>query len=174
MRVSEIGQMKCPVARTLSIVGDPWTLLILRELFLGSRRFEEFQGYTGISPALLSSRLKLLKKHGIIQQATYRERPPRREYRLTEKGLDLYPLILAMSQWGSRWMAEERGALLRLQHRKCGGHTAPRLVCSECGEPISAREMSAHVMPVMEDDRRRTWKQFRERIESTPRHGSSA
>ena len=161
MRISEIGRMKCPVARTLSVVGDPWTLLILRELFLGSRRFDQFQGYTRMSPALLSSRLKLLKRNGIIEQARYRDRPPRREYRLTEKGLELYPVILAMSLWGSRWMPDERGPFLQLVHRGCGHETRPQLACSACGEPVTARDMRAHVMPVMDDDRRRTWHRFK-------------
>ena len=167
MRISEIGQMKCPVARCLSIVGDPWTLLILRELFLGSRRFDEFQGYTGMSPALLSTRLKLLRKEGIVEQVRYRERPPRREYRLTEKGLDLYPVILALSQWGSRWMADEAGPFLRLLHRSCGKTTDPRLVCSECGGPIAPRDMNVEVLPVMDDDRRRSWDEFKEHVHST-------
>ncbi len=164
MRVSEIGQMKCPVARTVAIVGDPWTLLILRELFLGSRRFDEFQGYTRMSPALLSSRLKLLRREGIVERRKYHDRPPRREYRLTEKGLELYPVILAMSQWGSRWRADEVGPFLQLLHRRCGHQTAPQLVCSECKEPIAPRDMRVDIMPVMDEDRRRTWNQFKKHI----------
>ncbi len=167
MRVSEIGQMKCPVARTLSVVGDPWTLLILRESFLGSRRFEEFQGYTGMSPALLSNRLKVLSREGILEPQRYRERPPRREYRLTQKGLDLYPVIVALSQWGSRWMADEGGPFLQLVHQGCGHQTAPQLVCSECGEPIAPRDMRVRVMRSMGEDRRRTWQHFKQHAHTT-------
>ena len=168
MRVSEIGRMKCPVARTLSIVGDPWTLLIMRELFLGSRRFAEFQGYTGMSPALLSDRLKLLREEGIVTRGQprgqRRDGSSRNEYRLTEKGLDLYPVILALSQWGSRWMCAEEEPFLELVHRTCGSRTAPHLACSECGEPIAPRDVEAHILPTMRDDRRRARAEFQERI----------
>lgn len=161
MRVSEIGRMKCPVARTLSIVGDPWTLLILRELFLRSRRFEEFQGYTGMAPYLLASRLKQLTKDGILDKRAYQERPPRYEYRLTDKGLELYPVVLAMSQWGNRWMSDASGPPLTLTHKHCDSHSAPHLVCPECGEAVGARDMRAEIMPVMQADRARMWKKFK-------------
>lgn len=161
MRVSQIGRMKCPVARTLSIVGDPWTLLILRELFLRSRRFEEFQGYTGMAPYLLASRLKQLTKDGILERRAYQERPRRYQYRLTDKGLDLYPVVVAMSQWGSRWMSDASGPPLKLLHTHCGAHSTPGLVCSECGEPVAARDMRAEIQPVMQADRERMWKRFK-------------
>ena len=161
MRASEIGEMKCPVARTLSIVGDPWTLLILRELFLGSRRFEQFQGYTGMSPALLSSRLDRLREEGIIEAEPYSSRPPRHHYRLTDKGLDLYPVILGLSQWGSRWMPDDEGAFLTLVHRACGAESSPALTCSECGEPIDPRQMQVRLEPLMEGDRDRAWSEFK-------------
>src|SRR5215472_16739595 len=155
MRSAEIGRMKCPVARSLSIVGDPWTLLILRELFLRSRRFEEFQGYTGMAPYLLTTRLKQLVKDGVLERRAYQERPRRYEYRLTDKGLDLYPVVVALSQWGDRWMSDEAGPPLKLTHSHCGAHSSPALHCSECGEPVAARDMRAEMQPVMLADRQR-------------------
>ena len=161
MRSSEIGRMKCPVARSLSVVGDPWTLLILRELFLRSRRFEEFQGYTGMAPYLLTTRLKQLTKDGILERRVYQERPRRYEYRLTDKGIDLYPVVVALSQWGDRWMADAAGPPLKLQHRNCGAHSKPTLCCSECGEAVEPRDMQAEMQPVMLADRERMWKRFK-------------
>ena len=167
MRSSEIGRMKCPVARTLSIVGDPWTLLILRELFLRSHRFEEFQGYTGMAPYLLTTRLKRLVKDGIIERHAYQQRPRRYEYRLTDKGLDLYPVVVAMSQWGNRWMSDASGPPLKLTHGHCGAHSTPVLHCSECGEAVGPRDMRTEMQPVMLRDRERMWNRFKRR---TARH----
>ena len=161
MRTSEIGRMKCPVARSLSIVGDPWTLLILRELFLRSRRFEEFQGYTGMAPYLLTTRLKQLTRDGILERRAYQERPRRYEYRLTDKGFDLYPVVVALSQWGNRWMADAAGPPLKLVHTHCGNHSAPALHCPECGELVGARDMQTEMQPVMLVDRERMWKRFK-------------
>jgi|SRR5215469_6480548 len=161
MRVSKIGGMKCPVARTLSIVGDPWTLLIIRELFLRSRRFEEFQGYTGMAPYLLTARLKRLAKDGVLERRAYQERPRRYEYRLTDKGLDLYPLVVAMAQWGDRWMSDAAGPPLKLVHKHCGKHSAPGLTCPECGEALGPRDMRTEMQPTMLADRARMWKRFK-------------
>ena len=92
----DVGASLCPVARALAVVGDRWTVLIVRELFLGTRRFEDFQAQTGMSSHLLSTRLKRLESDGIVRRTPYSERPPRYEYRLTPKGLDLYPLLLSL------------------------------------------------------------------------------
>lgn len=163
MRASNIGRMKCPVARTLSIVGDPWTLLIIRELFLRSRRFEEFQGYTGMAPYLLTTRLKQLAKDGVLERRAYHERPRRYEYRLTDKGLDLYPLVVAMTRWGDRWMSDAAGPPLKLVHKHCGAHSTPGLSCPECGEAVGPRDMQTEMQPVMLADRGRMWKRFKRR-----------
>ena len=114
MRWNEIDRMTCSVARALSVVGDRWTLLIVRELFMRSRRFEQFQAQLRLSPLTLTDRLNKLVEHGVVRRVRYRERSPRYEYRLTEKGLDLYPLLLALIRWGDTWMADEACKLGRL------------------------------------------------------------
>ena len=109
MRWADVGDLTCSVARTLSVVGDRWTLLVLRDAFLGVRRFEDFQA-VGLTRHRLADRLKRLVEHGVIVRVRYQDRPPRFEYRLTEKGHDLYPLIVSMTRWGDRWMAGDAGA----------------------------------------------------------------
>lgn len=138
----EVGDSVCPVARALAVVGDRWTVLIVRELFLGTRRFEEFQAQTGMSSHLLSTRLKRLEADGIVTRARYSERPPRFEYRLTPKGLDLYPLLLSLKAWGEKWSGLPRRGepALRIAHRHCGHPVTLAPVCPECQAPIGAKD----------------------------------
>ena len=119
MKWDEIGQIPCSVARTLSVIGDRWTLLVLRNAFLGVRRFEHFQRDLGTTRHLLSDRLSKLVEHGILRRVRYQEKPDRYEYRLTEKGLDLQPVLLALVGWGDRWMAGEDGPPMVYVHRSC-------------------------------------------------------
>lgn len=139
---SAVGDTVCPIARALAVVGDRWTILILRELFLSVKRFEEFQAQTGMSSHLLSTRLKRLQADGVVARHRYSERPPRYEYRLTSKGLDLYPLLLALKSWGERWGSFEPGGenALVITHRHCGHDTGLKLVCPSCHEPFGARD----------------------------------
>jgi DNA-binding HxlR family transcriptional regulator len=130
----------CAVGNTLAIVGERWTLLVLREAFLGVRRFEQLQRNTGMARNILSDRLNTLVAHGILRRALYHERPPRYEYRLTEQGLDLYPVLLTIMDWGKRHLG---GSALTLQHKGCGTIGTPHLVCPGCGEPVGARDMRA-------------------------------
>ncbi len=141
VRWQQIGELDCSVARSLSVVGDRWTLMIVRDAFLGARRFEHWQASLGISPALLTDRLGKLRQHGILERRAYQERPLRHEYRLTEKGRDLYPVVVGLLRWGDRWMAGDQPPPLTLTHRHCGAPTTPTLTCSECGEPLDPREM---------------------------------
>ncbi len=145
MRWDEIRDLPCSVARTLSVIGDRWTLLVLRDCFLGVRRFDDFQGSLGCSPHLLSTRLAQLVDDGILERRPYQERPARHEYRLTAKGRDLFPVIASLVVWGDRWMSEGEGRPVDLFHRPCGHRTTPELHCSECGEPIDPREMKARI-----------------------------
>jgi DNA-binding HxlR family transcriptional regulator len=133
--------MNCSVARTLSVVGERWTMLILREAFLGRHRFDEFQQGTGIARNILSSRLRDLVRDGILDRVRSNGDNGRIEYRLTKKGLDLYPVIAAMMRWGDTWLSDESGPPMTLIHRSCGAKTSLELVCSHCGENIVAREM---------------------------------
>jgi DNA-binding HxlR family transcriptional regulator len=149
MRWRDIGELPCSVARALAVVGDRWTLLVLRDAFLGVRRFDQFQRDLGTTRHRLADRLRKLVEHGILERVRYQERPARFEYRLTEKGRDLYPVVVSLTRWGDRWMAGEDGPPLELVHRNCGRRTMPALACPECGEPVGARDMQAHPGPAL-------------------------
>ncbi|MET0151316.1 MAG: helix-turn-helix domain-containing protein [Candidatus Binatia bacterium] len=149
MRWSEIGDMTCSVARALSIVGDRWSLLVLRDAFLGLRRFEDFQRDLGTTRHRLADRLKKLVAHGILERVRYQQHPPRFEYRLTEKGKDLYPVIVSLTRWGDRWMAGKAGPPIELVHKSCGRAAMPTLACPECGEKVVARDMIARAGPAL-------------------------
>ena len=150
MRWRDIGDLTCSIARSLSVVGDRWTLLILREAFLRTRRFEDFQAHLGMTRHRLADRLRKLVGHGILERVRYAEHPPRYEYRLTDKGRDLYPVIAALVTWGDRWMAGDAGAPIELVHRQCGRTITPTLVCPDCHEPIAARDMQARLGPALQ------------------------
>ena len=147
MRWTDIGDLSCSVARSLAVVGDRWTLLVLRDAFLGLRRFEDFQRDLGTSRHRLADRLKKLVDAGILDRVRYCERPPRFEYRLTEKGRDLYPVIVSLTRWGDRWMADAAGPPVELVHKGCGRQTMPSLACPECGGPVGPRDMVARPGP---------------------------
>jgi DNA-binding HxlR family transcriptional regulator len=149
MRWQDIGDMTCSIARALSVVGDRWTLLILRDTFLGTRRFDDFQSSLGIARHRLADRLRKLADNGILDRVSYQERPARYEYRLTQKGRDLYPVIVSLVGWGDRWMAGKAGAPIELVHRGCGHHVSPVLACPDCGAPIGARDMQARPGPAL-------------------------
>lgn len=149
MRWQDIGDMTCSVARTLSVVGDRWTLLILRDAFLGIRRFEQFQADVGLTRHRLADRLAKLVEHGVFERVQYQERPLRFEYRLTAKGRDLYPVVVSLTRWGDRWMAGRDGPPIELVHRRCGHRILPVLSCPHCGEALSARDMQARPGPAL-------------------------
>lgn len=124
----------CPVARTLDILGDRWTLLIVRDLFRGRTRFAEFQAsLQGIPTNLLGDRLKQLEEHGIVGRRFYSEHPPRAEYVLTEKGRALDPVLGALSEWGNRFEQPASGTT-RI-HSTCGEPLRLRWYCTHCDEP---------------------------------------
>jgi DNA-binding HxlR family transcriptional regulator len=130
----------CAVGNTLAIIGERWTMLILREAFLGVRRFEQLQRNTGMARNILSDRLNTLVLHGILRRELYQERPERHEYRLTEQGLDLYPVLLTIMDWGSKHVG---GRAMVLTHKTCGATVMPHIACPECGEQVAARDMHA-------------------------------
>jgi DNA-binding HxlR family transcriptional regulator len=136
----------CSVAGTLAIVGERWTLLILREAFMGVRRFEQMQRNLGVARNILAARLQTLVGHGILERRRYQERPDRYEYRLSQKGLDLYPALVSIMQWGDRYLNDDC-APVTLVHKSCGHETQPRLACSHCGEPVGARDVRAEAGP---------------------------
>ena len=149
MRWKQIDTMTCSVARTLSVVGDRWTMLILRDIFLGIRRFDAIQQDLRLTPHRLSDRLRKLVRDGILRRVVYEKRPRRFEYQLTEKGFDLYPLMATMIEWGDRWMAGREGVPVELVHRPCGHTIKPELICPDCKSKIEAREMSARPGPAL-------------------------
>ena len=139
MKWNELEEERCSIARTVSVIGDRWTLLVLRDCFLGVRRFDEFLGRLGISRPMLSDRLARLVEAGVLKKVAYQEAPVRHEYRLTSKGLDLHPVVMAIVHWGDRHYAGEAGPPLLHRHKTCGCDFHPVQTCSECGEPVDAR-----------------------------------
>jgi len=147
MRAAELAEQQCSIARPASILGDRWTLVILRQAFSRVRRFEDFQSSLGISRSLLADRLGKLVVEGILRREPYKDEiRTRDQYRLTEKGLDLYPVLMALREWGDRYMAED-GAPVRVRHRNCGGEPRVDLSCDRCGENVTARDVEAHPGP---------------------------
>ncbi len=150
MRWDDIDKQTCSVARALSIVGERWTLLILRDAFLGTRRFDQFQSNLGITRHRLSERLGKLVEQGVLVKVPYHDRPLRYEYRLTRKGLGLYPVMMSLARWGDEWMDHGRGAPLEYVHHRCNHQTHPVLTCSECGDPLKPEEVSPRLGPALE------------------------
>jgi DNA-binding HxlR family transcriptional regulator len=147
MRWSELGEETCSMARTVSVIGDRWTLLILRDCFLRIRRFEDFQERLGVTRPILAERLKKLVDAFVLVKVPYQQRPVRYEYRLTPKGLDLYPIVMAIVHWGDVHMAGKKGRPLLHTHDLCGKDFDPMMVCSECGEPLAPRQVHVHPGP---------------------------
>jgi DNA-binding HxlR family transcriptional regulator len=143
MRWRDVGKLDCTIARTLSVIGDRWTLLVLRDAFLGTRRFDAFQASLGITRHRLADRLRKLVEHGVLRRERYQASPPRFEYRLTEKGHDLYGVIVTIAGWGDKHMAGTKGPPVERVHRGCGHVTALRLTCDHCGDVVTARDMTA-------------------------------
>ena len=147
MRWSELGAENCSMARAISVIGDRWTLLILRDCFLRVRKFEDFQERLGITRPILASRLKKLVDEFVLTKVAYQQKPVRYEYRLTPKGLDLYPVLMSIVHWGDVHMAGRKGRPLLHTHELCGKDFDPVMVCSECSEPVAARQVRVHPGP---------------------------
>ncbi len=142
MKWHELGEMNCPIARSLSILGDRWTLLIIRNAFMRTRRFDDFQKQLGITRHLLTERLNRLVENNIFQKVLYQEAPKRYEYKLTDKGLALYPVIMAISQWGNQWLNEAlQFQKLEYMHKSCGHVVQSTMSCKHCGEALHAKNM---------------------------------
>jgi DNA-binding HxlR family transcriptional regulator len=140
---NDYKQQVCSIAGALEVVGERWSLLIVRDVFLGLRRFDQMQANLGIARNVLQSRLKRLVDQGVLERRLYQERPARHEYRLTEKGLDLWPTVVALMQWGDRYSAPEAGPPVLLEHRGCGGRVDEHRMCEKCGSRLTVRESRA-------------------------------
>jgi DNA-binding HxlR family transcriptional regulator len=132
----------CSIAKSLELLGERWTLLVIREAFLGTRRFEGFLERLEIARNVLSARLARLVEEDVLQRVRYQERPDRFEYRLTEKGLDLWPIIVSLLQFGDRYYAPD-GPPVVLRHRDCGGEIDSHRICTACGARLTARDATA-------------------------------
>ena len=146
MRRTSFETMNCSVAQCLEVVGEWWSMLIIRDAFLGVRRFDDFQARLGISRNILNVRLTALVEAGVLERVPYQQRPVRHEYRLTDKGRDLWPVLTAMREWGDKWSAPG-GAPLDLVHESCGSVTHLRHTCDVCNEPIDASSVRARPGP---------------------------
>jgi DNA-binding HxlR family transcriptional regulator len=147
MKKTSFADFSCSIARTLDVVGERWAMLIMRSVFLGVRRFDDLQRELGIARNVLAERLDSLVDRGLLGRRAYQERPVRHEYVLTEKGADLLAPLLAIMAWGDRWESGKDGPPVRLRHEACGEMTRPEVVCSCCGEPLTAAELTAHAGP---------------------------
>ena len=168
MKRRELADRACPVSRAAAHLADAWTFVVLRELFLGNRRFEGLRLHTGMSPRSLALRLAQLVAQDVVVRVTPDAAPAQSEYRLTEKGLDLWPVLVTLRQWGERWAGPwgDDGPPMALEHRGHGHALRAELRCAECGEPVQAR--SARVVPTEQALRERAAFAEAER-ERTPR-----
>ncbi|HEY5336033.1 MAG TPA: helix-turn-helix domain-containing protein [Mycobacteriales bacterium] len=142
MERKSFADMHCSVAQCLEVVGEWWSMLILRDVFLGVTRFDQFQERLGISRNILNQRLGRLVDEGVLEKVSYSEHPPRYDYRLTDKGRDLWPVLTAMRQWGDQYAAPD-GPPLEVIHRGCGQVSQAVLTCSACGDPMTVRDARA-------------------------------
>jgi DNA-binding HxlR family transcriptional regulator len=147
MRWDDLKNEPCSMARALAVVGDRWTMLVLREAFLKVRRFDDFRTRLNISRRVLAERLAGLVEDGLLEKCAYQEKPTRYEYRLTRKGLDFYPVMLTLVHWGDAHYAGKQGPPVLHRHKTCGLDFISRLRCSECGERIDPHEVEPHPGP---------------------------
>ena len=146
--------MNCSIAQCLEVVGDWWSLLIVRDAFRGITRFADLEADLGISRNVLNQRLAYLVEQGVVARIPYSEHPPRYDYQLTEKGRDLFAVTTAMRQWGDRWAAPN-GPPIEAVHDGCGEVTQAILTCSVCGERLTPDSVQPVVGPGARPKRRR-------------------
>lgn len=142
---TDFGAIHCSIARSFNVMGDPWKALIIRDLHLGLCRFDQLVDDLGVSRKVLTERLNAMIDDGLIERQPYQQRPPRYDYRLSERGRDLVPVVLAIAAWGDRWLANERGVPAIPIHD--GHQCAAEVVCSTCREPLEATHVTAAAGP---------------------------
>jgi len=144
---TSFARWPCSIARTVDLVGDGWTSLVLREAFYGTTRFDDFERLLGIGRNVLTQRLGRLVDEGLLQREAYQQNPPRYDYVLTAKGREFFPILAAMMAWGDRWLAPTEGPPVLLRHRSCGHDAHAEVVCSECGESLELDDVAPHLGP---------------------------
>jgi DNA-binding HxlR family transcriptional regulator len=140
MQRTSFGDMACSIARTLDVIGEPWSPLILRDIWVGMNRFDQIQADLRISRKVLTERLNHLVDHDVLERRPYDKRP-RHEYHLTPKGLELVDVLMVMAGWGDRWLAGEAGPPVLYRHHACGEISDVDLRCRNCGEPMHAGDV---------------------------------
>lgn len=140
MQRTNFGDMTCSIARTLDVMGEPWTPLVIRDVFVGMNRFEQIQKDLGISRKVLTERLNHLVEHGVLERRPYDNRP-RYEYHLTDRGTELFDVLMAMVGWGDHWLAGEAGPPVLYRHHACGEIARVVPCCAHCGEPMHAKDI---------------------------------
>ena len=140
MQRTNFGKMACSIARTLDVIGEPWSPLVLRDVWVGINRFEQLQADLGISRKVLTERLNHLVEHGVLERRPYDTRP-RYEYVLTDKGVELVDLLMVMVEWGDRWLAGTAGPPVLYRHHACGEVSSVDLRCAHCGERMHAGDV---------------------------------
>jgi len=139
--------MACSIARTLDVVGEPWTPLILRDIYLGLNRFELMRADLGVPRQTLTNRLDLLRERGVIDRVVYQQGPERFEYVLTEAGKELAVAMMTLMAWGDKWQSGAHGPPVRLTHLTCGHEIDVMVACDHCGESLSADDVSVGLGP---------------------------
>ena len=147
MKRTPFADWPCSIARSIDLLGDWWTPLVLRDAYFGAKRFEHFQRNLGIGRNVLTQRLNRLVDEGMFKRVPYQDHPPRYNYVLTDKGRDFFPVLMAMSAWGDRWLSTEHGRPMTYKHKPCDHDTEAVVVCSNCGEPIVHRSIWASPGP---------------------------
>lgn len=159
----------CPIAHSTGLVGDRWSILIVRELLLGQSRFQDLQAQTGATSQMLAARLKRLEADGLVERRAYSQRPMRYEYRLTQKGSHLMPVILALRTWGERWCKPEgQQPATRMFHRTCGTELELDGRCPACGGLVAWTDMRGQPSEAWAEERRRRGADFAEHRRANP------
>jgi DNA-binding HxlR family transcriptional regulator len=140
---NEYEGQTCSIARSLELVGERWSLLVVREIFHGRRKFSEMQRSLGVARNVLTARLQRMVDEGILERRPYSERPERYEYFLTEKGLDLWPVMISLMHWGDKYEAYPDGPPSVVVHKECGGKIDDRRICAKCGKKLNVRDARA-------------------------------
>ncbi|MFE2989087.1 winged helix-turn-helix transcriptional regulator [Streptomyces sp. NPDC059262] len=147
MRRTSFANWPCSIARTMDLLGDWWTPLVLREAFYGIKRFDVFQEELGIARNTLADRLRRLVDEGLMEKRAYQQEPVRYDYVLTDMGRDFFGVLAAMNRWGDRWLAEEAGPPVVFHHDRCGQEGHAEVVCSACKEPMTAENTRPRLGP---------------------------